>query len=90
MGQNDIFNSHSDLAAKYSARSTHLNEGNLNRLGSYDLSSADDGSESNEVERELLKYESGIRAFKGHVKREDHRGEYLETVENTLTQMNTY
>lgn len=44
---------------------------------------------SNDVEREFLKYESGIRAFKRHVKREDHKGEYLETIENTMTQMNT-
>lgn len=57
----------------------------MNRLGSYDLSIPDDEYDYNDVERELAKYESGIRAFKGHVKREDHRGEYLETVENTLT-----
>ena len=57
-------------------------------MGSYDLTPPDD--EDYDVERELHKYEDGIRAFKGHVKREDFRGEYLETVENTLTQMNTY
>jgi hypothetical protein len=57
----------------------------MNRFGSYDLSIPDDEYDHNDVERELAKYESGIRAFKGHVKREDHRGEYLETVENTLT-----
>jgi hypothetical protein len=85
----DMFNSHSDHLSKNMPRNELLKKKDLNRCGSYDLSSADEESDSNEVERELLKYDSGIKAFKGHVWRKDHNGEYLETVENTLTNMNT-
>lgn len=55
IAQSDNFKTHSDLVAN-NREKTYFNENNLNRWGSYDLSSADDGIESNEVERELLKY----------------------------------